>query len=100
MNQNNTILSSGEVEHIAELARLQLSAAEIALYREQLSDILEYVARLQTLDTAGIRPTSSVLPSRAVLREDQARPGFSREELLKNAPKVQDDQFLVPPVLE
>jgi len=94
------ILTRKEVEHIAELARLKLSEQELNRFREQLSAILDYAARLQDLDTTGIAPTSSVLPARSVLREDQARPGLSLEELLMNAPDSEADQFKVPPVLE
>jgi aspartyl-tRNA(Asn)/glutamyl-tRNA(Gln) amidotransferase subunit C len=93
-------LTLEEVEHIAELARLQLSEAEKSRYREQLSDILDYAARLQELDTSGISPTSSVLPERSVLRPDEPRPGLSVDELLRNAPAVDKNQFRVPPVLD
>jgi len=93
-------LTLEEVEHIAELARLKLSEAEKSRYREQLSDILDYAARLQALDTSGIPPTSSVLPERSVLRPDEPRPGLSVEELLHNAPAVDKNQFRVPPVLD
>ncbi|HEX2981743.1 MAG TPA: Asp-tRNA(Asn)/Glu-tRNA(Gln) amidotransferase subunit GatC [Anaerolineaceae bacterium] len=93
-------LTIREVEHIADLARLELSEAEKARYREQLSDVLEYAQRLQTLDTAGIPPTSSVLPSRSVLRPDEARPWARPEDLLMNAPQAEQNQFRVPPVLE
>lgn len=93
-------LTLEEVDHIASLARLSLSAEEKAHYREQLSEILDYAARLQALDTGGIPPTSSVLPVNSVLREDESRPGLSREELLRNAPATESNQFRVPPVLE
>ena len=93
-------LTLEEVDHIANLARLSLSAEEKAHYREQLSEILDYAARLQSLDTAGIPPTSSLLPVNSVLREDEPRPGLSREELLHNAPATESNQFRVPPVLE
>ncbi len=63
-------LTLEEVQHIAELARLQLSSEELERYRGQLSSILDHVAQLQKLDTTGIAPTSSVLPGRSVLRED------------------------------
>jgi aspartyl-tRNA(Asn)/glutamyl-tRNA(Gln) amidotransferase subunit C len=94
------VLSLEEVEHIAELARLRLSAEEMERYREQLSDILDYAARLQAVDTSGISPTSSVLPARSVLRADEPRPGLSWEDLLRNAPETERDQFRVPPILE
>ena len=93
-------LNLEEVEHIAELARLDLTDEEKARYREQLSAILDYAARLQALDTAGIPPTSSVLPARSVLRPDQSRPGMGLEALLSNAPNVEANQFRVPPILE
>jgi aspartyl-tRNA(Asn)/glutamyl-tRNA(Gln) amidotransferase subunit C len=93
-------LTLQEVDHIADLARLSLSAEEKARYREQLSAILDYAARLQALDTSGIPPTSSVLSTRSVLRNDESRPGLSREELLRNAPLTENSQFRVPPILE
>ena len=94
------ILSHQEVEHIAELARLRLSEAEKDRFRSQLSAILDYATRLQAVDTEGIPPTSSVLPPRSVLREDKARPGLARSEVLRNAPDIDHDQFRVPPVLD
>ena len=91
-------LSREDVIHIAELARLELTDEEVARYQEQLSAVLEYFAKLQGVNTEGIPPTASVLPPRTVLREDEPRPGLSREELLANAPDVADNQFRVPPV--
>lgn len=88
------------VRHIADLARLRLTPEEQARFAEQLSAILDYFAQLQALDTAGIPPTSSVLPPRSVLRPDESRPSLSREALFLNAPQVEADQFRVPPVLE
>lgn len=93
-------LSIAEVEHIANLARMDLTEDEKARFSQQLSAILEYIAELQALDTRDILPTSSVLPGRNVLRADEPRPGLDLEALLSNAPQVEDDQFRVPPVLE
>jgi aspartyl-tRNA(Asn)/glutamyl-tRNA(Gln) amidotransferase subunit C len=93
-------LTLEEVEHIAELARLRLSDEEKARYGEQLSEILDYAARLQAVDTSGISPTSSVLPARGALRQDEPRPGLSLQDALRNAPETEKDQFRVPPVLE
>jgi len=93
-------LSIEEVEHIAGLARLKLDPEEKERYREQLSKILEYAARLQALDTGGIPPTSSVLPPQVALRADKARPGLTLEALLRNAPDSEARQFRVPPVLD
>jgi aspartyl-tRNA(Asn)/glutamyl-tRNA(Gln) amidotransferase subunit C len=93
-------LTFAEVEHIAELARLKLTDEEKELYRQQLSAILEYAARLQKLDTSQIPPTSSVLPPRSVLRPDVSAPSLNVKDLLGNAPQVENDQFRVPPILE
>ena len=93
-------LTTEQVEAIANLARLELSSAEVERMRLQLSDILDYVNRLQELDTGGIPPTSSVLPPRSVLRPDEARPGLERETLLHNASETEAGQFRVPAVLE
>ena len=93
-------LSLDEVRHIADLARLRLTDDELETYREQLSSILDHVASLQDLDTAGISPTSSVLPPHTVLRPDDPRPGLPPDQLFMNAPDVENGQFRVPPVLE
>lgn len=93
-------LSFEQVEHIANLARLELSEAEKKLFQEQLSAILEAVARLQELDTSGIQPTASILPQRNELRLDEIQVGLTVEQLLRNAPESGQDQFRVPPVFE
>lgn len=93
-------LTLSEVEHIAQLARLELTEEEKSRYREQLSAILDYAQRLQELDTADIAPTSSVLPARSVLRPDRPHPGLSVKDVLRNAPEAEENQFRVPPVLE
>ncbi len=93
-------LSQQEVEHIAWLARLELTAEEKERYSRQLSAILEYAARLQAVDTSGIPPTASVLPGTGVLREDEPAQSLSADATLNNAPARQDNQFRVPKVLE
>ena len=93
-------LTRNEVEHIADLARLELTPEEISRYREQLSDILEYANRLQAIDTSKIPPTSSVLPSRSVLGPDDTGQSMDVNEVLENAPSKEKNQFKVPPVFE
>jgi aspartyl-tRNA(Asn)/glutamyl-tRNA(Gln) amidotransferase subunit C len=93
-------LTLQEVEHIALLARLELSEEEKLLYQQQLSDILDHVAQLQNLDTSNISAVSGVLPPSSRLRSDSVEKGLSPSETLKNAPSVEDNQFKVPPVLE
>ncbi len=93
-------LTREEVEHIAELARLELSEEEKLRYRDQLSAILDYAASLQAVDTSQIPPTASVLVGRSRLRPDVPAAGLSLDEALRNAPLAEDRQFRVPPVLE
>jgi aspartyl-tRNA(Asn)/glutamyl-tRNA(Gln) amidotransferase subunit C len=93
-------LSLKEVEHIARLARLELTEEEKERYRVQLSAILEHVARLQELDTASIPPTTSIFGGDSPLRTDQPRPGLTPEALLANAPEQEKSQFKIPPVFE
>jgi aspartyl-tRNA(Asn)/glutamyl-tRNA(Gln) amidotransferase subunit C len=93
-------LTIEEVEHIAKLARLELGAEQKALYRQQLSDILEYIAKLRQLDTTSVPPTAGGGVSHMELRTDQSAPGLSTEALLANAPASEDDQFKIPPVFE
>lgn len=93
-------ISQTEVRYIAELARLQLSEAELAEYALQLSAVLDYAASLNALDLAGVPPTTSVLALHTVLRADEARPAMDRDELLANAADTAAGCFRVPPVLE
>ena len=93
-------LSLQEVEHIAKLARLELTDEQKARYREQLEAILDHVAKLQELDTKDVPPTASVSVGQLPLRTDESRPSLPKDELLKNAPKQADGQFQIPPVFE
>jgi aspartyl-tRNA(Asn)/glutamyl-tRNA(Gln) amidotransferase subunit C len=93
-------LTIDEVEYIAGLARLSLTQKEKEIYREQLSKILDYAARLNDLDTASIPGTFSVVPYQISLRQDQSRPGIGEEQLLRNAPQTEEGQFKVPPILD
>ena len=88
------------VEHIADLAKLQLTDDEIELYAAQLSEILDYAERLQALDTDAIPPTASVLPLHNVLRPDVARPSLPRDAALANAAAAAEGQFRVEAVLD
>ena len=93
-------LSHDTVRSIADLARLQLSDEEVALYAGQLSAILQYFEHLQAVDTSHIEPTDSVLPLRTVLREDQASAPLPPETAITNAPDAEDNQFRVSAVLD
>ncbi len=91
-------LTQQEVRHIAHLARLRLTPEEESRYREQLSAILDYAARLAAVDTAAIPPTATVLPLTAPLRPDEPRPGLGRDRVLANAAATEEGMFRVPPV--
>jgi aspartyl-tRNA(Asn)/glutamyl-tRNA(Gln) amidotransferase subunit C len=93
-------LTLEQVEHIANLARLDLTSEEKERYCQQLSAILTYFEQLQSVDTTDIPPTSGVQPDRSALRSDQARPSLDVDTLMCNAPDSEDDQFRVPPVFE
>ena len=93
-------ISKTEVQHIAELARLQLSEAELAEYAVQLSAVLEYAASLNALDLAGVPPTASVQALHTVLRADVVRPPMERDALLANAAETAAGCFRVPPAQE
>ena len=88
-------LATADVQHIAHLARLELTAGETEQYRRQLSDILGHFALLERLDTSAIPPTASVLPLRTVMRTDVALPGLSSEDALANAPDRENGFFRV-----
>ncbi len=93
-------LSLEEIEHIAKLARLELTDAQKTRYRGQLEAILDHVAKLQELDTQQVIPTASGSVGEMPLRPDEPRPGLAKDELLKNAPKEEGGQFKIPPVFE
>jgi len=93
-------LSREDVEHIALLARLHLTAEEKERFREQLSNILDHISKLQELDTSQVQPMSSVVVEQSRLREDVPGLAMPREDLLSNAPDVAGDQFRVPPILD
>lgn len=92
-------LTPEEVRNIAELAKLDLTDDEVALYAGQLTSILGHFQRLQELDTSHIAPTASVLPLKNVLRPDIAAKPLSPEQVIANAPDAEDHQFRVSAVL-
>lgn len=93
-------LTLDEVRHVAELAKLHLSEAEVAQYTEQLSAILDYAQLLQSVDTSGVPPTPYVLPLENVLRSDTPEPGLENEVALANAPDSAEGFFRVRAVFE
>jgi aspartyl-tRNA(Asn)/glutamyl-tRNA(Gln) amidotransferase subunit C len=93
-------LTLDEVRHVAELAKLRLTEAEIAQYAEQLSAILDYAQMLQSVDTSNVPPTPYVLPLENVMRADEPELGLTNEAALANAPDHDDGFFRVRAVFE
>ena len=95
-------LSVAEIKHIADLARLELTAEELAQYGEQLSAILSYIDQLQEVEVEGVEPTAQVTGLTNVWREDKIRDctEIEREAALKEAPELEDHQVKVKRVLE
>ncbi|SRR6266498_1426662 len=93
-------ISLEEVEHVARLARLELSEADKERMRRELDRILSYIDKLRALDTEGVEPTSHAVPMTNVMREDATRPSFPQDEMLANAPERSGDFFRVPRIIE
>jgi aspartyl-tRNA(Asn)/glutamyl-tRNA(Gln) amidotransferase subunit C len=89
-----------EVRHIARLARVGLVDDEISLFQGQLSKILDYFQSLQEVDTDNVPPTAHTLAMHNVMRDDEPRPSFDKEDILANAPHREDDLFRVRAILE
>ncbi len=92
-------ITRDDVVHVARLARLQLSEAEIERFTEQLGDVLDHAADVESLDVGDIPPTAHPLPLVNVTRPDELVESLDRAELLAQAPLVERGHFRVPPVL-
>ena len=92
-------LTREDVAHVADLARLQLTEAELDLFTGQLAEILDHAADVASLDLTGVAPTAHAMAVTNVLRPDVVAPGVDRDELLGQAPSVEDHRFRVPRIL-
>jgi aspartyl-tRNA(Asn)/glutamyl-tRNA(Gln) amidotransferase subunit C len=88
------------IEHVANLARLNLTETEKESLTSEMASILEYVDKLNELDTSNVEPTSHVMPVKNVFREDRTENSYDREKILANAPSTEDGCFKVPKVVE
>ena len=93
-------ITIAQVEHVARLARLELSATEKERMRRELDGILSYIDKLRALDTSGVEPTSHAVPLTNVMRDDVERPSLPQAEALANAPDRQGELFRVPKIIE
>ncbi|MCL6571909.1 MAG: Asp-tRNA(Asn)/Glu-tRNA(Gln) amidotransferase subunit GatC [Bacillus sp. (in: Bacteria)] len=93
-------IKADTVDHVANLARLYLSEEEKAEMMEKLNSILDYMEKLNELDTTNVEPTAHVIPIKNVFREDEVKESLPLEETLKNAPDRSDSFFRVPRIIE
>ena len=93
-------ITKQEVEHVAKLARLEITETEKEAFSQQLSAIMTYVEKLNQLKTEGVEPTATVLGQTNVFREDKARPSLPVEKALANAPEQAGGFFVVPKIIE
>lgn len=94
------MITKQDVAHVANLARLALTEAEMDQYTEQLNKILQHADQLQKLNLDNVEPTSHVLPIQNVMREDEPRQWITHEKAMDNAPDKDAGQFRVPAVME
>jgi aspartyl-tRNA(Asn)/glutamyl-tRNA(Gln) amidotransferase subunit C len=96
------VSESGEIDvaYVAQLARMNLSAAEKDLFQKQLSDVLHYIEKLREVDVSQVEAATHAIPVFNVFREDKPRDWFTAEEALSNAPRKANNLFIVPKVVE
>jgi aspartyl-tRNA(Asn)/glutamyl-tRNA(Gln) amidotransferase subunit C len=93
------LITIDDARHVAKLARLALDEAHLQRLTGQLESILEYVNKLQQVNTAGVEPLAHALPLHNVFREDVVEPGLPLDKVLQNAPQTDGPFFKVPKVL-
>ncbi|MBT1072275.1 Asp-tRNA(Asn)/Glu-tRNA(Gln) amidotransferase subunit GatC [Pelotalea chapellei] len=93
-------ITAANVEHVARLARLELSDEEKNLFAGQMDAILAYVEKLKELDTDGVLPTSHAVPMENAFREDVTEPPIGTEKALANSPDRADAFYRVPQIIE
>ena len=92
-------LTNDVVVKVAQLARLDLTPAEIERATEQLGDMLDHFADIDSLDLSAIEPMNQPLPIVNVMRDDVVQPCLDRDEVLAAAPRSEDGRFWVPPIV-
>jgi aspartyl-tRNA(Asn)/glutamyl-tRNA(Gln) amidotransferase subunit C len=92
-------LTRQDAAYVARLARIELTEDELDRYAEQLATVLDHAAQVAALDTDGVTPTAHPLPLRNVTRSDEVQPSLDRDEVLAQAPAVEDRRFRVPRIL-
>lgn len=100
MKKVKSVLSIDEVKHVAKLAKLNLSNDDIKKFQKQLTEIVEFVGKLQEVDTKDIEPTSQVTGLENVFREDIIKSSLSQTDVLANAPRKHNGYFVVDAIFE
>lgn len=93
-------ITTDDVQHVATLARLEFNEEDIEEFTHQLARILDYIGKLNELDTTDVPPTSHPLPLRNVVKADVANSSYDRDTILEGAPSVEEGYFEVPKVIE
>lgn len=89
-----------DIDHLARLARLDLTPAEKAAFSAQLAEVLSHIERLEQVDVSGVEPMAHAFPVHNVWAEDVAEPGLPVEDALRNAPAKRGQMIVVPKVVE
>jgi aspartyl-tRNA(Asn)/glutamyl-tRNA(Gln) amidotransferase subunit C len=92
--------SEFNIDHVAKLARLALTPEEKAIFSAQLGHVLHHIAELSKVDVTGVEPTAHAFAVLNVWQEDEARPGLTVDQVLRNAPARRDNMIVVPKVVE
>ena len=88
------------LDHVANLARINLTPEEKTRFASQLGDVLTYIAQLNEVNVDGVEPTAHAFPVVTVWADDVPEAGLSVEDALRNAPEKRDNMFVVPKVVE
>ena len=94
------VISDETIEYVGILAKLELSEKEKEAAKKDMGSMLDYIDKLNELDTTGVEPMSHVFPVNNVFREDVVENGDDSENMLKNAPEVREQSYVVPKTVE
>ena len=98
IHRSKNMITIKDVEHVAKLARLELTEEEKELYTKQLGDVLKYVDQMNEVDTTNVKPMSHAIDFVNVMREDKVVYEQTKEELMANAPEEENGFFKVPKI--
>ena len=100
MIKQNKKLTENDVKHVANLAKLNLNEEDLKNFKRQLTEIVDFVSKLEEVDTKGVSPTSQVTGAENVFREDKTEKSLSQDEALSNAKRKHNSYFVVKAIFE